>query len=64
MAIKIFTWVPTHQGSVLALIYLWYTNTEVTRKNKLSSFTHTEISCIWKCIVMKKYKVFKEWFDL
>ena len=25
---KIFGWVLTYQGQILALVYLWYTNTE------------------------------------
>ena len=34
--------VHTHEGPILALIYLWYTNTEYSgRKNKINAFVHS-----------------------
>ena len=37
---KIFSHIPTHQGLILVLVYLWYTNTEHDwRKNKIDSWT-------------------------
>ena len=38
---KIFSWVLTHQRSIIRLVYPWYTNTEHNKsKDKINSFTH------------------------
>ena len=38
----IFSWILTLQGTILALVYTWYTNTEYNgRKDNISSFIHT-----------------------
>ena len=38
----IFSQVPTHQGPILALVYLGYTNTDHNqKKDKINTFVHT-----------------------
>ena len=39
---KRFSWVPTHQRPILALVYPWYTNMEQNgRKDKINTIVHT-----------------------